>query len=411
MSTAAPPARIVGIDLARFVAIAGMMAAHLLRPEDGEAAQVATDGYPSTLFAVIGGVSAVLATRRYTDAGAHLAAGLSLAARGVAVLALGAVLEMLPTNVYVILVYFGAALVVAALLLRLPAAPMLILAAVLAVAGPLVNTAIRGSRADDSFGDLSYASPERYLLSVLATGTYPVLTWIVYLLAGMAIAKLALRALERGERRRIGGVLMICGAATASAAILADRVFTPLVAVPELARLYGRDPAEIVDALREGGGGAPLGDGWLAILVASPHTGSTADILRSGGVGVLIIGVLVAATIARTTPLPMPVQVVQRAGAAPLTVYTAHILWTAVAITSAYALVPQPWWAGGWGILAVNISGALAIGALLRALGTRGPLETATAAVARAGGDLGLRMAGRGRATRGPDPVHGETRV
>ena len=69
-----PRVRYVGVDLARFVAIAGMMAAHLIAvkislPGLSEADRpyfnvmsLVTNGTAAALFAVLGGISVVFAT-------------------------------------------------------------------------------------------------------------------------------------------------------------------------------------------------------------------------------------------------------------------------------------------------------------------------------------------------------------
>ncbi|MEB4614241.1 acyltransferase, partial [Leucobacter sp. M11] len=105
--------RLVGIDLARFLAICGMVVAHV-RVIDWAADKplnTVFDGNPSTLFAVLGGVSVVLATRRYLVAGDVAAARWSLFARGGIVVLIGLLLGLLEdAPAVVVLVPFGVAM-------------------------------------------------------------------------------------------------------------------------------------------------------------------------------------------------------------------------------------------------------------------------------------------------------------
>ncbi|MET1018570.1 MAG: heparan-alpha-glucosaminide N-acetyltransferase domain-containing protein, partial [Microterricola sp.] len=206
-------ARLVGIDFARFLAIVGMMCAHLLLQPGmpGHQAWVSSlvDGNASTLFAVIGGISVILATRRYLEAGSYAAAAWAMAARGVLVIALGATLAMLPVSVVVVLVYFGVAMLCTIPFLRMPVRWLLVSAAFIALIGPFVTTSIRGSLdVTSEAGGLPWtelADPALAVRAVFVTGTYPVITWVVYLLVGMALARLLLAARgdEPAERRFI----------------------------------------------------------------------------------------------------------------------------------------------------------------------------------------------------------------
>ena len=127
LAPAARPARqrvrYVGIDLARFIAIAGMMAAHLLAPlamfpgvsdSDRELAMgtsLISNGAPAALFAVLGGVSIVFATRKQLSSGLVGKAMASVAVRGVVLIVLGVLLGFVDNNIIVILAYYGVAMI------------------------------------------------------------------------------------------------------------------------------------------------------------------------------------------------------------------------------------------------------------------------------------------------------------
>src|SRR5687767_2449410 len=110
--------RVVGVDVARFVALAGMMAIHVLPAfEAGEVtfSQSLAGGRASALFAVLAGVSISLAnggrvvSPRVWD---RVAAGLVVRASLIALL--GLFLGELDTTIAVILVYYGLLFVVGA---------------------------------------------------------------------------------------------------------------------------------------------------------------------------------------------------------------------------------------------------------------------------------------------------------
>jgi uncharacterized membrane protein len=390
-------ARLVGIDFARFLAIVGMMCAHLLpQPEmPGHVSWVGTlvDGNASTLFAVIGGISVILATRRYSEAGAYAAAAWAMAARGVIVIVLGATLAMLPLSVVVVLVYFGVAMLCTIPFLRMPVRWLLVSAAVLALVGPFANTAIRGALdVDGEGGGLPWtelADPLVAVRAVFVTGTYPVITWLVYLLVGMALARLLLaaRGKEHAERRFIARSGLIGLVLTAGSLGLSRLVFELWGRAAIIASAPGVDPALLDELFGESGYGAPASGDWWWLLGAAPHTGTIFDLLRGIGVALLVLALCLA--FARWAPrwLLTIMRPVSAAGAAPLTIYTVHVLGVAVTTSIVMLLEPVsftelPWWYLGWQILAVHIVVVLLIGAVLAALGKRGPLEAFVSDVA-----------------------------
>ncbi|TPW75810.1 heparan-alpha-glucosaminide N-acetyltransferase domain-containing protein [Schumannella soli] len=407
-ATAAPAstARLVAIDVARFLAIVGMMGNHLALGYV-EPLTVAVSGFPSTLFAVLGGVSAVLSTRKYVENGQRLAASLSLAARGVVVALIGVALGLTPTFVAVVLVYYGVGMIVTAVLLHLPSPVLLAIAAALAVGGPHLNLLVHDSAQLQTLGELSYADPFQFLRSVVFTGTYPVITWLAYMLAGV----LAARVLLRAERLRAAVRLAVVGAGMLAVAVAADLISRP--AVLDLIVAKGMDRTEAEYLATGDGFGAPIDSGWVALVNAAPHTGSTGDIVRTVGAALLLIGVLVAigelwrrrvaatslnAEAERARRMPLLLRPIAAAGSAPLTLYTLHVLATA-AIT---ILITQdlgfdvvdgtgqaPWWLMGPGAWGIHVAAALAFGVVLAIVRRRGPLEALASLVARAAARLG----------------------
>ena len=138
--------RIHGLDIARAVAIIGMMAAHLGpwagRPALAEPATwpAVVNGYPSALFAVLAGVSIGIIARKGVAAGGVelLRSRMRLGARAVILIALGLVLASLQSEVMVVLVPMGAMFLVVLPLVTARTTTVAGVAAALAVLGPLV---------------------------------------------------------------------------------------------------------------------------------------------------------------------------------------------------------------------------------------------------------------------------------
>lgn len=399
-------ARLVGIDFARFLAIVGMMCAHLL-PQEGTPGHIEwvsrlVDGNASTLFAVVGGISVVLATRRYLDAGLYAAAAWAMAARGVLVIVIGATLATLPMSVVIVLVYFGVAMLCTIPFLRMPPRWLLGVAAVLASVGPYVNAAVRNSLdvvvEVGGLGWPEWGDPLVAVRGVFITGTYPVITWLVYLLVGMAFARtlLIVRSDDRAKRAFVLRTALLGAVLTGLSLGLARLVFELGGRAAIVHAAPGLDPALADDlAFMSGYGSAPTGDWWW-MLGAAPHTGTTLDILRGVGIALLVISAMLA--VARWSPrwLLAALRPVSAAGAAPLTIYTVHVLGVALTTSLIMLLDPSsftdvPWWYLGWGILAVHIAVVLIIGCVLAALNKRGPLEALISFASKQAARLGAR--------------------
>ncbi|WP_425844352.1 heparan-alpha-glucosaminide N-acetyltransferase domain-containing protein [Agrococcus sp. TSP3-2-1] len=372
--------RLVGIDLARLAAVAGMMAAHTVLWEEPAPSVVAlVDGPPSTLFAVLGGVSVVLAARQRLAAGDRRGAIRSTLARGAVVAVLGVLVAPLATSVFVVLVPFGVSIALAGLLLTLPSWAIAALAAALWAAGGSLAAIARESLPAELVepegpGDALLAGA----LDVVLTGVYPVVTWLAYLLVGMLLARALLEARARGHERRALATVGAVGAALIAAAVAASELGVRLVAETVLEL-----PVEALrDSILMNGYGAAQGAEPAWQLVAAPHTGTPADMARTVGIGLVAIALL--GLLAASLP-PAALRVLEplrAAGAAPLTIYVVHVV-----LLSTLALA-EPELSLGWGAWAAQLGIAIAIGAILAVTRSRGPLERLVGAAAtRAAGE------------------------
>lgn len=366
--------RLVGIDLARLAAVAGMMAAHTVLWDDPAPGVVAfVDGPPSTLFAVLGGVSVVLAARQRLAAGDRRGAIRSTLARGAVVAVLGIVIAPLATAVFVVLVPFGVSIALAGLLLALPSWALAALAAVLWAAGGSL-AAIARDRLPAALDDPQ--GPGVALLGaavdVVLTGVYPVVTWLAYLLVGMLLARALLAARARGRERRALATVGVAGAALIAAAVAASELGVRLVAEAVL-----EQPAEAMrDSILMNAYGAAQGTEPAWQLVAAPHSGTPTDMARTVGIGLVaiaLLGLLAASLPPRALRALEPLRA---AGAAPLTIYVVHVV-----LLSTLALA-APELSTGWGAWAAQLAVAIGIGAILAASRARGPLERLVGAAA-----------------------------
>src|SRR4029079_8106262 len=176
--------RIVGIDVARGLAVLGMMTAHV-GPDDhgpvppGGFAQLA-DGRPSALFVVLAGVSLSLLSGgpAPVTGPARTQARIRIVVRAFLVLVLGLALILLGTPVVVILPTYAVLFVAGCFVLGWSRRALLVASAVFAVVGPPVALAI--VRAAGPF--------EQNTLPGLFVGPhYPALIWMSYLLTGLAV--------------------------------------------------------------------------------------------------------------------------------------------------------------------------------------------------------------------------------
>ncbi|MFE2582781.1 DUF418 domain-containing protein [Streptomyces sp. NPDC059378] len=333
--SAVPPStgRLIGIDLARGLAIVGMFAVHLgPDPSVGGVAgwllEVA-GGRSSTLFAVLAGFTLVLLTGRpqsRTGRAGRQAMGRVLI-RAAVLMALGYVLTALDTPVDVILSYYGLLFVLALPFHRLRARTLAAVAAAGAVVLPLALYLLRAAAGRGDWSEtvaahdpLARVTGTDGFVGLFVTGDYPVLTWFPFIVAGMALAKTDLtrpRALARTAA---------CGVALAVAGYGGSWLALHLVpgARAAVSAAVGGGPAGSAwwsDAV----GGPPLPGRPAWLLVASPHSETTGSIVGNTGVALVVVAasLLATARFARVRRLGAPVIAL---GSVSLSAYVGHIV-------------------------------------------------------------------------------------
>jgi hypothetical protein len=358
--------RVVGVDLARAVALVGMFAAHLVSPDEPGAPggvdpvfQVVA-GRSSALFAVLAGVGIVLAAR--TAAVDAAGTRWRLLVRAGVVAFLGLWLGALPSGVAVILTFYGVLFCCALPVLRWRARSLALLAATWAVLSPVVSMLVRREldpvqKIVPTFVHL--ADPGLLLQELLLTGYYPVLTWATYLWAGMAIGRLDLGNARTGRRLAVGGGLLATAALAVSVLVTSrPGARAALLADP---RRPVQDWAGLDSQLRLGLFGTHPTQSWWWLGVWSPHSGTVVDLAHTTGTAMLVLGL--ALWLVRSLPR-LPWRVMAGAGAITLTLYSTHVL-----------VLASPLGIRGGQALVVHAVVAAGVGAAFALAPARGPLE------------------------------------
>ncbi len=371
----APAGRLVGVDLARCLALLGMMTAHVVSSEDPAApggisvAHQIVSGRSAALFAVLAGVSIALVTAR-----PHPRDRVALVARSAVLAVLGLVLGGVPSGVAVILCYYGVLFLAALPVLRWSAGRLALLAAGWAVLSPVVSLLLRPHLPANTYQVPSLESlvdPWQLVTELAVTGYYPVLTWATYLFAGLAIGRLDLR------RTAWGPALLLWGVTLGAAALAVARWLTGLAHVRQaLLATYDRSDrllswAELDTALRNGlYGTTPTGSPWWH-AVWSPHSGSIVDLGHTVGTSMAVLGLALVLVRIGGPAAQRIWRVLFGAGTMTLSLYVLHVL-----VLSLRDAVP----AAGW--LWVHVGLVMAVGAGVVWAGARGPLETMVGQVA-----------------------------
>ncbi|MET9295042.1 DUF418 domain-containing protein [Streptomyces sp. NPDC003077] len=329
-----PPStgRLIGVDLARGLAVFGMYAAHV-GPDPSEGGVIGfvmelAHGRSSALFAFLAGFSLVLLTgRREPKIGVEgRQAVLRVVVRAAILLLLGTALTMAGTSVEVILAYYGLFFVLVLPLYRLRPATLAILAAGTALVLPQVWYASLGPIESDAWHETVIAHDPLARLSgtdgftdLFFTGSYPALVWLPFVIAGMAVARLDLAS--RLVRVRLG----LVGAGLALAGHGGS--WLALHLVPGLPRTLSEtafDSSAVMESWWSDRAGLPDSPSAAWMWVAAPHSGTTFSLLANTGVAlcVLVVCLTVIGRWVRVRRVLTPVIAV---GTMSLTAYVFHI--------------------------------------------------------------------------------------
>jgi hypothetical protein len=435
----------MGVDVARGLAMIGMIGAHVAVTEAFDWARIETwtdlvHGRSSILFAIVAGISIALMTGGSGGIGSRdiRDVRLRLVGRGAAIFLIGLVLEMLGTGVAVILTFYGVLFIAVIPFVRWRRRRLLVSALVLAVLGPPLFAAVKTVAWNASGGGVD----------LMLTGSYSVVVWLVLLLLGLAVGRSRLDRIRTAVVLACVGIVMsVAGygvGALADSLPPADAVVSGvdegsadssssssgqiITVAPEDVDYSGLVcdvapdrwvtcyPESLLSSKEESSASEPGSDFAMEhptfddyaevivsvdplthvladMLVASPHSGGTAEIFGSGGLGLAVIGLCLL--IAR--PLRWVLLPVAALGSMPLSAYSAHIVVIFIVQGMTGASSSNSLWFG--------LSGGLLVAATLWAhIVGRGPLERVVARTADA-------FAGGQPDRRGARPVGSPARL
>ncbi|SDS09342.1 Protein of unknown function [Microbacterium paraoxydans] len=385
------PPRILGLDVARGLAILGMAGAHVGVTEAFEWGDPTTwtdlvHGRSSILFALLAGVSIALMTGRdvLPERERLPSIRLNLVGRGAVIFVIGLALELLNTPIAVILTLYGLLYVAVIPVLRWRPRQLLLGAAVLALAGPAL-LALLSAVALQPFGAG---------IGFVLYGTYPITVWLALVLGGMALGRLRVQEVRTAVVALVVGVVLAAigyglGALGAGAGLGGE---TGSI-VSSTSASSGSESIEILpdesldslpdeslsssfipdDVMPPSGWESypealaatdPLGSMVRAVFAVDPHSGGTAEILGSGGFALAVV----ALCLLLSRPLRWPLLPLGALGSMPLTAYSLHVVSVVLVAGPGGFIADNAFWAlTAVGLLLVTTLWAMFVG--------RGPLE------------------------------------
>lgn len=206
------PGRIMAFDIARGLAILGMMCAHeimIAKPSVSGVVTGFTHGRSSALFAFLAGISlAIIAGRGAIPTGRQLLqARMRICVRAILLLVITGALSFVNVGIAIILDFYAMWFFLSLPVLRWHPRRLLIGAAVLSTAGPLVTAFLRiwinhtelvGGGGTDTFSQ------------TVLFGIYAGACYMTYILAGMALMRLGISR-PRTQRRPLAVRMIVAG--------------------------------------------------------------------------------------------------------------------------------------------------------------------------------------------------------
>ena len=297
--------RILGVDVARGLAVIGMFGAHIGVTVPWNWFEPSTwldvvHGRSSILFALLAGVSIAILSGGTTPASGPtlLQARVRILVRAGLIFAIGGLLEALGTRIAVILPVYALLFVISIPLLRWRPRSLFLLAGVIAVVSPLVHLFL--APLPDTVLTREGAFP-----NLVFWGAYPAIIWVVFVLVGLGIGRLDLRS------SRVQASILGVGAAASILGYGSGDLAWDAI---------GRSFGELGSRSSSPDYASQLQFGSLFTTAA--HSGSTFEIVGSTGFALLVLGACLLVSF-RVRWVLYPVAAV---GAMALTAYTAHVV-------------------------------------------------------------------------------------
>lgn len=310
-------ARVDAVDVARGIALIGMMLVHIgPRGEPFEVPPVGdliAGGRAAPLFAMLAGVALTLVHQRDPDGAGSVRATV---VRSVLLIALGLGLGSLDgMPAFIILAFYGLMIVVALPFRSLDSRRLALATLAWAVVAPilLIGAQVLHDPVDAKQAELSeLLHPVDLLMELIVWGAYPAGVWLAYLLVGLLVGRLDLR------QARIAWRLTGVGAALVASTLAVGYL---LLSTGAMQDRHGQG-WPLLFAPR----GYPAVDAsWNDLLLLGAHTSAPLNVISSIGSSLLVIGV--CALLVRLPWSELPLLPLRAAGSMTLTLYTIHVLW------------------------------------------------------------------------------------
>jgi uncharacterized membrane protein YeiB len=290
--------RIVGIDVARGLAMLGMVIAHYVwaGADTGPAAAVARamGGRAMPLFMLLGGVGVTLLTRR----SAHPDRGLVI--RAAILFVIGLFLDETTDRIAIVLQFYGLLFLVAPVLRRLTSWALLALAALVTAVGAWTGQVAYWPPHPTNLDAVLDGLPA--IRSLAIDGYYPFFPVFAFFAIGVVLGRLDLRD------RRLAAALAGVGAGVGLASLLAANALTARIGIE---RVTDRT-AETFD--------------WARLVDVSGHSAMPAWVVNAAGTSVAVLGL----SLLIAPRVPDLVQPIAALGSVALSFYVFQVLTTLV---------------------------------------------------------------------------------
>lgn len=302
----APTRRAMGVDVARAVALIGMVAVHTFPAEHVDGAMswpfAVFGGRAAALFAVLAGVSIAFVEKRSRGQlhGRTLAADrAALVVRGLLILLIGLLLGHLETDIDTIIPYFGILFIMAVPFYGRSSRLLLIAAPIFAIFGPVLRHLLNGKIPEQVDPEADYTlvtaarQPVLFIIDMLVTGFYPAILWMAYLCVGMVLGRQVLTS------RKVALKFVGWGATLAISAWVLSKVLlgpaggkqrlieaTPSLGMEGITELltYGPDSNLMPNTT------------WWWLATVAPYSDSPLNVLHNLGAAVAAIGIVLLLT-------------------------------------------------------------------------------------------------------------------
>jgi uncharacterized membrane protein len=366
-------ARVIGVDVARGLALLGMFAVHIFDTLHADNTPSKTQqvmaGHALATFVLLAGVSLTFITKR-SRTGSLLPDAAALATRALVITAIGLALNSaLDPDIWVILPYYGLMFLLAIPLLRRSSHVLIGISVGLVLVAPLLVLATFTTDLPTDEPTLAaLIHPVDLFSPLLVTGGYPIVAYLAFICVGMVIGRLDLSTKRVALRLAVGGLATASGAWLASTLILFQlgglqhlRAAAPAkVSLQDAQNIILWDPNTV--------------SSWWWLAERAPYTTTPFRMIHDIGVAVAWLGVCLLIT--RSPWVRRALGPLAAAGAMSLTLYTAQV----IVLESSSFLEGHP-----IQLFFALVYVALTFAALWRQGGRRGPLEAAvTWASARA---------------------------